>query len=334
MRRVLKWLAESAPSVTAIEWALTLWLNLVSWFKPLDKFEAKVTVVVPAYNVEPYIAQSMRSLRAQRYQNLRVILVDDHCTDRSIERARPFQSKFKLDIIRGTANGLGAARNSGVAEVGETDYLIFLDSDDVMIPGTLSKLTRLARKFDADIVNGQSAKFLGALIFPRRDTRFLYRGRKEAALTLADEPEMIYDSTPWNKLFSWKFWNEAELSWPIKVYFEDLIVSAKAFSFGAKVVLTPKFIYLWRERVGQSKSITQTHGEIRTLRDRVNANKIAYEFLLEAKRAGRIDDHAIEVFRKKLRDHDYAIYLPRYPNPDAEAKALLKEFAELAGIEG
>ena len=49
---------------------------------------------------------------------------------------------------------------------------------------------------------------------------------------------------------------------------------------------------------------------------------------------GRIDDHAIEVFRKKLRDHDYAIYLPRYPNPDAEAKALLKEFAELAGIEG
>ena len=334
MRRVVKRLAESAPSVVLMEWLLALWLSAVSRLKPIDKFEAKITVVVPAFNVEPYIAQCMRSLRAQRYQNLRVILVDDHCTDRSMDIARKFQSKFKLEIIRGEHNGLGAARNSGVAQIGDTDYVMFLDSDDVLVPGTLSKLVRISRKFSADIVTGQIAKFLGLLVFPRKDTKFLYQNRREELLTLRDEPGMIYDSTPTNKLISWKFWTDNKLAFPVQVYFEDLILLSQIMSLGAKIVLTPKFIYLWRERVGATKSITQTHAEVRTLRDRLTANKIAEANLLKALKAGRIDEPVIDKFREKLRTHDLAIYLPRFPNPTGEAKALLEEFAELAGVAG
>lgn len=332
MRRVLKWLAESAPSVVVMEWLLALWLNLVSALKPLDKFSAKVTVVVPAFNVEAFIAQAMRSLAAQRYKNLKVILVDDHCTDRSIELALPFEKRFDLTIVRGTHDGLGAARNSGVDRVGETDYIMFLDSDDVMVPGTISKLTRLAQKFSADLVNGQSAKFVGLGIFPRRDTRFLYKGRREELLTLEAEPKMIYDSTPWNKLISWEFWTANKLSWPLHVYFEDLILSSKMMALGAKVVLTPKIIYLWRVRVTAERSITQTHAEIRTLRDRVSAARIATANLKEAIDAGRITQPTLDALQEKLRTHDLEIYLPHYPNPTGEAKELMDEFKMLAGV--
>ena len=71
MRRVLKRLAESRPSVVVMEWLLALWLNLVSLLKPLDKFDVKVTVVVPAFNMEAFIVQSMRSLPTRgRLQSL------------------------------------------------------------------------------------------------------------------------------------------------------------------------------------------------------------------------------------------------------------------------
>lgn len=327
----MKRLAESRPSVVVMEWLLALWLNLVSLLKPLDKFPAKVTVVIPAFNVEQFIAQAMRSVAAQRYKNLSVILVDDHCTDKSIEKAKPFQKRFDLTIVRGSHDGLGAARNTGVAQIGETDYLIFLDSDDVMVPGTISKLARLAQKFGADLVNGQSAKFVGLGVFPRRDTRFLYKGRREELLTLESEPKMIYDSTPWNKLISWDFWKANKLSWPLHVYFEDLILSSKMMTLGAKVVLTPKIIYLWRVRVNAERSITQTHAEIRTLRDRVSAARIATANMQEALAKGTITQPTFDAFREKLRTHDLPIYLPYYPNPSGEAKELMDEFLALAG---
>jgi len=327
----MKRLAESRPSVVVMEWLLALWLNLVSLLKPLDKFPAKVTVVIPAFNVEQFIAQAMRSVAAQRYKNLSVILVDDHCTDKSIERAKPFEKRFDLTIVRGSHDGLGAARNTGVSQIGETDYLIFLDSDDVMVPGTISKLARLAQKFGADLVNGQSAKFVGLGVFPRRDTRFLYKGRSEELLTLESEPKMIYDSTPWNKLISWDFWKANKLSWPLHVYFEDLILSSKMMTLGAKVVLTPKIIYLWRVRVNAERSITQTHAEIRTLRDRVSAARIATANMQEALAKGTITQPTFDAFREKLRTHDLPIYLPHYPNPSGEAKELMDEFLALAG---
>lgn len=327
----MKRLAESRPSVVVMEWLLALWLNLVSLLKPLDKFPAKVTVVIPAFNVEQFIAQAMRSVAAQRYKNLSVILVDDHCTDKSIEKAKPFQKRFDLTIVRGSHDGLGAARNTGVAQIDNTDYLIFLDSDDVMVPGTISKLARLAQKFGADLVNGQSAKFVGLGVFPRRDTRFLYKGRREELLTLESEPKMIYDSTPWNKLISWDFWKANKLSWPLHVYFEDLILSSKMMTLGAKVVLTPKIIYLWRVRVNAERSITQTHAEIRTLRDRVSAARIATANMQEAMAKGTITQPTFDTFREKLRTHDLPIYLPHYPNPSGEAKELMDEFLTLAG---
>jgi CDP-glycerol glycerophosphotransferase len=304
---------------------------LVILFKPLDALDAQVTVIVPAYNVDPYIKQTLLSLQAQKYKHLRVILVDDQSTDETFLRASRLLPKLDLLLVKGTQEGPGGARNRGLSLVSETDYVLFLDGDDVLAPGAISNMVRLAKKYDADMVNGQSMKFLGIAVFPRPDTRFLYRGTTHEVHTLESKPEMIYDSTPWNKLIRWDFWTENELSWPVGVYFEDLILSANIFTLGAKTVLTARIVYFWRVRVRRKKSITQTHQDLRTLRDRVGAARAVTELMQNALREGRISKVAVETFQQKLLNHDLLIYKKQYPSPSGEAKELLDELSVLAG---
>ena len=97
----------------------------------------KVTVVVPVYNVERYLALCLQSICAQNYKNLEVILVNDGSTDNSLAIAREFQAKLDLHIIEQENAGLSAARNAGVRAIEKTDYLMFLDSDDALAPQAL-----------------------------------------------------------------------------------------------------------------------------------------------------------------------------------------------------
>ena len=332
MSRALKFLAKSPPSVALMEVLLASWLRMVKVIKPWDNLHFRVSVVVPAHNVEGFISQTLRSLQAQKYFNLQVIVVDDCSTDRTFIRASKFLKKMDLILVKGSHEGPGAARNRGLALIKDTDYVLFLDGDDVLAPGAISRMVRLARKYDSDMVNGQSVRFLGLALFPRRDTRFLYRGITEQLHTLESKPEMIYDSTPWNKLISWDFWKGHGISWPTGVYFEDLIVSAKIFTLGAKTVLTPRIVYLWRVRAGGVKSITQTHEDLRTLRDRVGAARVVTSLMEDAFRMGRISSGTVKVFQQKLESHDLPLYLMQYPDPTGEAKKLLSELATLAGV--
>jgi CDP-glycerol glycerophosphotransferase len=331
MRQALKFLAESRPSVVLMDAFLAIWLRLVGLLKPLDNSHYKVTVVVPAYNVEKYIEQTLRSVQAQKYSNLRVIVVDDQSTDETFLRASRFLTKLDLILVKGSQEGPGGARNLGVSSISETDYLLFLDGDDVMAPGAISGMVRLAQKYSADMVNGQSVKFLGLALFPRKDTRFLYRGTTDELHTIESKPGMIYDSAVCNKLISWKFWIKHSLSWPVGVYFEDLILAAEIFTLGAKTALTPSIVHFWRVRVRTNKSITQTHHDVRTLRDRVSAARAATTIMQNALRAGRISTSTVGVFQQKLLHHDLPLYIDKHPSPSGEAKDLLDELAKLAG---
>lgn len=92
-----------------------------------------VTIIVPAYNVEKYIAECLGSLVNQTHINHKVIVVNDGSTDKTESIAKQYAEKFP-DVITfvGQENrGLGAARNTGLSYV-ETPFVTFLDSDDWM----------------------------------------------------------------------------------------------------------------------------------------------------------------------------------------------------------
>lgn len=97
----------------------------------------KVTVVIPVYNVEKYIAATVQSVLQQTYQHFELLIVDDGSVDRSLAICREF-SDSRIRILHQKNRGPAAARNLGIrASTG--DYIAFLDGDDLWLPDKLAK---------------------------------------------------------------------------------------------------------------------------------------------------------------------------------------------------
>ncbi len=93
-----------------------------------------VSVVIPVYNGERYLAEAIESVLGQLYRPLELLVVDDGSSDGSAEVAGRYDTCVRL--IRAPHEGLAAARNRG-AEAAEGFYLAFLDADDLWTPGKL-----------------------------------------------------------------------------------------------------------------------------------------------------------------------------------------------------
>src|SRR5690554_6310538 len=96
-----------------------------------------VSVVIPIYNVEAYLARCLESVAGQSYQEIEILCVNDGSTDASGEIARQFALREpRCRVIEQSNAGLSAARNTGVAEA-KGRWVFFLDSDDWMPPHAL-----------------------------------------------------------------------------------------------------------------------------------------------------------------------------------------------------
>lgn len=96
-----------------------------------------VSVIIPAYNVERYIAQTVRSVLNQTYSNFELLIIDDESPDKSVEICQQFGDP-RLKIIHQKNRGLAGARNTGIRQA-KGDYLAFLDGDDLWLPEKLEK---------------------------------------------------------------------------------------------------------------------------------------------------------------------------------------------------
>lgn len=102
-----------------------------------DKMTSKVSVVIPVYGVEQYIADAVRSVLQQTYTNFELLIIDDGSPDRSIEICQQI-SDPRIKIIHQQNRGLSAARNTGIHHA-EGEYIAFLDGDDLWLPEKLEK---------------------------------------------------------------------------------------------------------------------------------------------------------------------------------------------------
>lgn len=99
----------------------------------------RITVVVPAYNVAPYVGEALQSLRAQSEEDFEAIVIDDGSTDGTLEAITPFLSDPRFRVIKQANAGLAAARNSGIAAA-RGPFVAMLDSDDRYRPRYLEKM--------------------------------------------------------------------------------------------------------------------------------------------------------------------------------------------------
>jgi glycosyltransferase involved in cell wall biosynthesis/GT2 family glycosyltransferase len=96
----------------------------------------RISVVIPAYNMEAYVEGAIRSVIAQDTPAHEVVVVDDGSTDRTVAVASAFKD---VTLVRQPNRGLAAARNAG-ADRATGDAIFFLDSDDELLPGALGRL--------------------------------------------------------------------------------------------------------------------------------------------------------------------------------------------------
>ncbi|WP_341529399.1 glycosyltransferase family 2 protein [Nostoc sp. UHCC 0302] len=97
----------------------------------------KVSIIIPVYNAEKYIAATLQSALDQTYKNLEILIIDDGSPDRSIEICQQFID-HRIKIIRQQNRGLPGARNTGIRHA-TGEYLTLLDADDLWLPEKLEK---------------------------------------------------------------------------------------------------------------------------------------------------------------------------------------------------
>lgn len=106
-----------------------------------------LTVIVPVYNVEPYLNKCVQSIVNQTYQNIEVILVDDGSTDCSSQMCDEWKKKDnRIQVIHKKNGGLSSARNAGL-DIALGDFVSFIDSDDFIEPDMYQ--TMLSAIFDS-----------------------------------------------------------------------------------------------------------------------------------------------------------------------------------------
>lgn len=102
--------------------------------------EKKISIIIPVYNVEPFIKKCLESVLYQMSESVEVIVVDDGSTDSSYQKCVEYSRVFT--VLHKENGGLSSARNTGI-DVAQGKYIMFLDSDDSLVPDSLPKIISL-----------------------------------------------------------------------------------------------------------------------------------------------------------------------------------------------
>ena len=116
----------------------------------------KLNIVIPVYNTEKYVEETILSVLNQSFSNFELVIINDGSTDSSLKVLKKIQATDKrIEVINQENRGLSAVRNRGM-DLSNSEYIYFLDSDDVLVDGSLEKVMNLAESTNCDMVHFSS----------------------------------------------------------------------------------------------------------------------------------------------------------------------------------
>lgn len=210
----------------------------------------EVSIIVPVYNVEPYLQECIDSILGQTYTDFELILVDDGSKDRCPEICDAAAEKDRrIKVIHQTNQGLSAARNAGI-EAAAGEWLAFVDSDDILNANYCQKLYETAILENVD-VSGCSEQLMdenGNIL----DSNGFWM--KDEVLTGQEILEKIGTSelsayvVAGNKLYRRKIFQK--LRYPYGRFNEDLYIFADLYLSVKKMACISNALYYYRQRNG------------------------------------------------------------------------------------
>ena len=230
-----------------------------------------ISIIVPVYNVEPYLRRCVNSIINQTYKNLDIILVDDGSTDHSGEICDEYATKDnRIKVIHRENGGLSAARNTGL-NIAKGEYVYFVDSDDYIERETCEIALSYAVNQQANIVCFGYREIFpsGQIINHSMDFSGIIE-KPEIIGKLVLEERGLRDFV-WNKLFSRHLFDD--IKFPEGRTFEDIFVMHRLFDCAYTIYIIPNILYNYNRRDG---SITT--GDVK-LHDFMLAKKERFEFL-------------------------------------------------------
>ena len=240
----------------------------------------RISVVVPIYNVESYLAESLESAAAQSFRDLEVIMVDDGSTDGSAAIAHEFEARDpRFRLLTRVNGGLSAARNTGI-DAASGEHLAFLDSDDVLPPDAYETLLRALEQSGSDFATGNVHRLMPARTAQARFLAKTFASTQIATHVTRFRP-LLADRTAWNKLFKRSFWDANGFRFPEGRVHEDIPVILPAHFLARSVDVLSQPVYHYRMRRDGVLSITQRRLEHGVMLDRLAAIEEVDAFLAE-----------------------------------------------------
>lgn len=208
----------------------------------------KVSVIVPIYKAEAYLADCLASLQAQTYPNLEIILVDDGSPDGCGRMCDAFGAQNENVVVVHQENcGVAAARNHGVSAA-SGEYIAFVDADDRFTVDYISYLVEILLAEQGDIAVSSFR-----LCSPKGEMEQTYPQKELKVLSTAEALEIMcyghkFSVQPWGKLYS----KAALLAnpYPLGCVYEDLDTTYKIIGASERVVYGDKIIYHWVQHEG------------------------------------------------------------------------------------
>ncbi len=224
-----------------------------------------VSIIVPIYNSEQFLFQCISSILNQSFSDFELILVDDGSKDNSSRICDEFADKDpRIFVLHKSNEGVSAARNSGL-DSAQGDWVLFIDSDDELLPGGLQVLVDLISD-DADMVLAGYEQYdeNGVLLYAIKDrieTRF---SRKESLATLYEFHGCYYGYLGyiWNRMFRNFIIKQKELRFDTEITIkEDTLFAAQYIcnSNGITVFSTTP-VYHYNRRKGSAMGKASRNG--------------------------------------------------------------------------
>ena len=196
-----------------------------------------ISIIIPMYNVAQYISKCIESVYSQNMaiSDFEVILIDDESPDDSLVIAKKLTSdKENVTIISQKNKGLGGARNTGI-EAAKGEYIVFLDSDDLFLPGGITKILALAQEKKLDVLEfgAQGVNENGEIIYTisKTSNNLVYSG-------VEYYNKIRYMDSACNKLYRRNFLNTHNLRFIEKIYIEDYEFNTRVFNLAQRVMAT------------------------------------------------------------------------------------------------
>lgn len=218
---------------------------------------ALVTIIIPVFNVAPYLIEAVESAIDQTYEHLEIILVDDGSTDDSGKICDTYAEKDdRVRVIHQENKGLSAARNAGL-DVMTGDMVAFLDSDDAYCPDYVRKMLDAMTRESADIVvcrftihytTGPMRKDGLEKEYPPVKAGIYDRA---GALRVLAESEI--NPGVWNKLYRAELWKD--IRFPVGHVYENIDTCFRIFDLSEKTVVLDDPLLLYRKRPGSITAV-------------------------------------------------------------------------------